>query len=662
MDKPADFHPLPTPLSREQALARMRRWIDALRPQTGESTADRMRGFVARLESDGALRDRVRDALRTLLLPVEAVDALTSAGILGETPLPSEFLGRLSRRVLPPAPAPADLQDLVGILFQEAGDADWLSEVPDDAWEVLDHLLGMRLVPGAPIPTTLDVSIRVLAHRVAALGLRPLLTSRVPELGREDSPFLALSDQVLGYIRSHGDREPHEEEVRLHACLDTLQRCREAVTHLRANKHRYGTSLELTGLSFRMVGLVDRLEILLELTDPDARCRAASLGRLIVALVRARERRDHLGPLLRQYADLLAYQVVEHAAKKGRAYITSTRPEYWAFLLSSLGGGLIVALFALTKVWLGGVASSPAGEGLLFSLNYALCFVLIYLSGATLATKQPGVTAHTLAASLDGPGDRHHLGRLVEMIARAWRSQTISFVGNLAMAFPVGLLLALGWHQLFGAPVVDPDKAAQLLTDIHPLRWTTLWYAAIAGVFLFGSGVVSGWVDNRFVYSHIPERIGASATLRRLLGPGGVSRLARYVDAKAGALAGNVFLGFCLGGTGVVGEFLGLPLDIRHIAFASAHLAMGLEGMAWEVATGQIVLLGVGVALIGLVNFLVSFGFALLLAVESRQLTFGEGRKLLRLVGKRLRTHPLDFLFPPAAPQVTARSSEGGQA
>ena len=54
-----------------------------------------------------------------------------------------------------------------------------------------------------------------------------------------------------------------------------------------------------------------------------------------------------------------------------------------------------------------------------------------------------------------------------------------------------------------------------------------------------------------------------------------------------------------------------------------------------------------GVGLIGLVNFLVSFGLALATAFKARKVTFKDGQALFRLLLGRLLRHPTHFVFPP---------------
>ncbi|MEQ9569387.1 MAG: hypothetical protein RLN75_04295, partial [Longimicrobiales bacterium] len=65
------------------------------------------------------------------------------------------------------------------------------------------------------------------------------------------------------------------------------------------------------------------------------------------------------------------------------------------------------------------------------------------------------------------------------------------------------------------------------------------------------------------------------------------------------------------------------------------------------VAPGVVVATAAGVALVGLVNFLVSFGLSLGVALESRGVTIRETRLLLIHLLARLRRRPFDWFFPP---------------
>ena len=106
-------------------------------------------------------------------------------------------------------------------------------------------------------------------------------------------------------------REVVVEEPLLDEALNQLERCRAAVETLRAEKDVFGTSLSLTILSYRLLVQIERLDVLLHLTEPVERDFQSCAVRLFKTLVRAVNTRNHVIPYVRESADLLAYQVVE---------------------------------------------------------------------------------------------------------------------------------------------------------------------------------------------------------------------------------------------------------------------------------------------------------------------------------------------------------------
>lgn len=629
-----------------EALARL---VDALRPphRHADAAEARLAALNAHLtDAPPDVRAGLGHLIRAALTGVDATGCLAEAGIPQDHGFLEELGRRLGRRVLPDVDLGDDLGGVIRRVFRGRRDHLWLRRLQEPTWRAFLGLIDITAESVVGVARPLALAVQVLAHHIGSLGHDPEMTRVIPLTEAAGSPFLALSARVVRYLESFDNRIDGDEPPLLDAVFATLAECREAVVHLRRTKHRHGTSLRLTTLSLRLLSQIERLDLLLHLTEPVERDFPAAALRLVQALVAAEHARNQVMPHLRQSADLLALQVVEHAARKGRKYIAHTGRAYGRFLLSSLGGGVLVAIFAFFKLALGELALSLAAQAVLYGLNYALCFVLIYLTGATLATKQPAMTANTIARSMDGPAGERHIEGLAEVIVRVWRSQFISFVGNIAMAFPLGVAISLAMARLTGAPAADPATARYLIDGLHPFASGALFYAAVAGVFLSLAGLLSGWIDNRNLYRRIPERVARHPALERALGPRRTARLGRFVDHHLGALGGNIFFGFCLGSAGTIGEILGVPFDIRHIAFASANLGMALDGLAWLVPPAEITIAALGVLLIGFVNFIVSFGLTFSIAVESRQLTFGETRKLAGLLGWRFIRQPWAFFIP----------------
>jgi site-specific recombinase len=121
--------------------------------------------------------------------------------------------------------------------------------------------------------------------------------------------------------------------------------------------------------------------------------------------------------------------------------------------------------------------------------------------------------------------------------------------------------------------------------------------------------------------------------------------MAGYVHDNYGALAGNFIFGVLLGVTGYVGNLLGLPLDIRHIAFSSANLGYVMSGD--ELSPAAFLLNLVFVLLIGLANLFVSFFLALWVALKSRGTRMGRLSVLWRAFFDRVREDPLVLVLPP---------------
>jgi len=626
--------------------------VGAVRPDDAKDGDAAVRGLTEAILAGDGLGTRLGDVLRNIVGGVHLFPAFTESGVPPSDGFWSELGSRIARRFVPELDPPADLRSIIRLLFDEQYDHEWLARVREGTWRDLMSALSIRADSVRGIDPEHATAIRGLAHHIASLGLQPEIHARLPGIAEAVSPFLRLSATALRYVESFEGEEEGDEIELLGQALDAVRDCRESVQRVRDGNREHGTSLRLTGLTYRLDALLDRIEILLDLSEVEEDRFQKSLGRFVAVLVEAEKTRNAILPHIREHVDLLALEIVEHSARKGSKYITSGRGEWTRFFVASMWGGVIVAVFSLFKTFMAQWGLPLGIEAILYGLNYSACFVLIYLTGSALATKQPAMTANTIARELGDPEQRT-LERLEELVIRVWRSQFVSFVGNLAAALPVALLLSQAFRRLTGAAPADEAKAQSLLAALHPLESGTVFYAAAAGLFLFGAGLVSGWVDNRNLNRNVPGRVARQPLLRSLLGDRGAWKVGEFLDRNLGIIAGNVFLGFALGSLGTVGEILGLPLDIRHIAFASAEFGTALDGLQFSVATEIVVAVAIGIVLIGLVNFLVSFGLSLAMALESRRLTWRELRTVVRHLGTALVRRPLDWFWPPRSSEPT---------
>jgi site-specific recombinase len=290
--------------------------------------------------------------------------------------------------------------------------------------------------------------------------------------------------------------------------------------------------------------------------------------------------------------------------------------------------------------------AAPLVEAFMFSMNYSLGFVFIHLLHFTVATKQPAMTASRIASGLHSKDGRNiDIDSMAELCAKVIRTQNMAVLGNLAVCIPTAWLIAMAWPHMTGHHLVTPDKAMHLLHDIDPIHAPTLVYAAIAGVCLFVAGLISGYYDNKALYTRWAQRISQLRGLRWLLGQQRLDRLGIYLENNLGGLMGNFYFGILLGVMPFLGFVLGIPLDIRHVTFSSANFATAIVGLDHNVSWELVVTSVAGFLSIGTVNLLVSFGLALWVALRSRQVRFKHGWQLMKALGRRFRAAPIGFLF-----------------
>ena len=639
--------------------------VRALRPSVPSDVASATRNIEAlteRLLRRPEWAEAVRRRLRAQFAQRTHVHAYVDPGILSTEGLFQNVRLRLARKVLPDVPDDRSMYDLAAQVFDDPDDHEWVDGVSEDVWlrliAAIDFSSG-RTAAGPRIAyDRLLEAIEVLAHRIAAVGVEPELLRNYPDVGLFARPFVAQADEAQRFVASYRhallEGTPPEDEKHL---LVLLGQCKSVVARVRRDAQKRGASIALTWHLVRLTQQVARVEALLAIlspTRPEGDYRAP--WRLCRDIVRAASRRTCIRDLFSETTDLLSMRVAANAARTGEHYITSTRSEYWRMARAATGAGAIVPLMAIAKAAIHALHLPPLPQTIAFGLNYAVGFVILHLLHLALATKQPAMTATALARSLGESDDQSNLEGLADTCVRVVRSQFIAILGNVAVAIPVAALAATAlWAVVPRATAIaDPHH---YLVDIDPMASRALLHAAIAGVCLFTAGIVSGFYDNACAYNNVPARLAALGWLRRLIGPSRTDRLAAYVDHNAGALAGNVVLGFLLAGTGLIGWLTGLPIDIRHVTFSAANFGIALAWIEHVPAWTEVALVVVGLLGIGVVNLVVSFGLATFVAMRSHHVPMGRARRLLPLLWGRLKRTPASFVLPPAETATSITSN-----
>ncbi len=658
--------------------------VDKLRPRhpsQGRVTAANVRTLTLLLKGNPELAARLGASLCTLLEERRHASLYTDIGILSNDGFVVELKRRIAYRLLPPALDDAYLSDAIDQVLYVDTDYRWVNAVPPADWlelfDVVAAATPRECRGGAQRTIVLGMldAIRTLSCRVCALGLEPRLIRSNPDIETFHSPFLMqnieVNDYLDGYARMLVDGEGAPEDAR--HLLVMLDQCDTAIGKIRKNAASQGTSVALTYVLVALAQSIDRLRKLLFLVDvsgelpsaptvdlvtvandatppaaPPISLRRAGAITLAQELVEAHNAKYELRGLFAANIDLLARNVTENASRTGEHYIAETRARLRYMFLSSAGAGVVVAFMALLKTLMSYLRAAPLVESFLFSMNYSLGFVLIHVMHLTIATKQPAMTAARIAAALSSKDGRHiDLDNMAELVNKVFRTQCVAVLGNLATVIPVSWGISMLWQQAFGAHLVTPVKAMQMLHDIDPIHSPALWYAAVAGVCLFVAGLISGYYDNKALYTRMAQRVRQLRGVGRLLGQQRLERLSVYLENNLGGLMGNFFFGILLGTMGTLGYLLGLPLDIRHVTFSAANFSTALVALDHRVSLELAVTSVAGFLSIGAVNLLVSFALALWVALRARKIRFEHGILLFKSLGRRFLAAPIDFFIGP---------------
>ena len=641
-------------------------FFSEVRPARGRrNAAVNLQAVTAALHRSPMLLSNVKHAILSQLIRTDLSSALTESGIPLARGFWQEFFGRLRHKLLPSLRNENDFLFVLNHVFFRNDDYQWIEEIPRESWMRFFESLGLSLhMDDRRILHQLLQSLRTLTFQVAQLGLEKEVLNYIPEESREENPFVqqsylvhALEEGLVAAAipadeGAKGDQGLEADEgVKEIAdrIKDALESCYESIDYIRENHSQRGASLHQTYMLILLANRLDRMSILIDLLDQDHHFDTNKFVDFFRMLVRNENRKNSLLEFMSQSMGYLAYQIAEHKGAKGNKYITSTWAEYRAMLKSAMAGGAWVCVIVLIKNLLIRMPLALFWHGFAYSVNYSLGFVLIEETHATLATKQPAFTASAVAGSLDTKKNTRqpNLYNLAVTVAKVSRSQIASFAGNLVVVFPGVFFLGWCYDKIFGKKLVSGEAALHLLKDQHPWQSLSLLYACNAGFFLFLSGIIAGYVQNKIQYSHISQRLQTHPILRLSLPADRLRRLADYVEKHAGSLVGNISLGFFLGMAGFIGEIFGINFDVRHITISAGNTGLAVYGLGIRHINPWYLLTVVGGVLgIGFFNFLVSFSLAFIVAVKSRGVRLKDYPEFLGILWRYFRSNPLDFIRP----------------
>ena len=608
--------------------------------------------FLAYLKNNEEIKNNFRDYLFILFSNKSFAKALTDANILSENAFFPELKKRISYKFLPPVEDENTISYIISkVLFNPKSDSDYIKNIkPEDGSEFF-KLMEIENISTLPkVKKELLISANILALRSVGNALEAGITKMVPEYKNFDNPFVALQselDSLIGRFKKDKDLQIDSKDIDYKQIKIYLQQCLDFVDKAFKNACKFGISSKinqsLLKIRQQLKRIQDIIPILVVDTEEDILTNSKNL---VSNTLKYNSHRNNIRELIDDSTRLISHLITSHTAETGTHYIATSPKEYLKMFWKASGGGIIVGFLCIFKMMMSYSHGSEFSHAVLYSLNYAFGFIIIYLLGFTLATKQPAMTAATMAKVLsDESSSEKNYKEFANLVAKLSRTQFIAFVGNVLWSFPVALAIIYGmdWFLEKNFAAVKADK---LLKDLNPIESKAILHACIAGFFLFISGIISGNISNSSIFNQIPERISQSPFLNQVIGAKNSKKLSDFYTKHWAGIISNFWFGIFLGVIAPLGVFLGLDLDIRHITFSAGNFALALYGKGFDIDTYTFTISLVTIFLIGAFNFIVSFGLSMLLAFRSRKVNFGELTIIYKTILKYFIKNPLRFFIP----------------
>ena len=547
--------------------------------------------FLAYLKNNEEIKNNFRDYLFILFSNKSFTKALTDANILSENAFFPELKKRISYKFLPPVEDENTVSYIISkVLFNPKSDSNYIKNInPEDGSEFF-KLMEIEKISSLPkVKKELLISANILALRSVGNALEAGIAKMVPEYKNFDNPFVALQselDSLIGRFKEDENLQINSKDVDYKQIKIYLQQCLDFVDKAFKNACKFGISSKinqsLLKIRQQLRRIQDIIPILVVDNEEDVLINSKNL---VSNTLKYNSHRNNVRELIDDSTRLISHLITSHTAETGTHYIATSSKEYLKMFWKASGGGIIVGFLCIFKMMMSYSHGSEFSHAVLYSLNYAFGFIIIYLLGFTLATKQPAMTAATMAKVLsDESSSDKNYKEFANLVAKLSRTQFIAFVGNVLWSFPMALAIIYGMDW-----VLDKNfavaKADKLLKDLNPIESKAILHACIAGFFLFISGIISGNISNSSIFNQVPERISQSPFLNQVIGAKNSKKLSDFYTKHWAGIISNFWFGIFLGVIAPLGVFLGLDLDIRHITFSAGNFALALYGKGFDIDT-----------------------------------------------------------------------------
>ncbi|MCX4189706.1 site-specific recombinase [Methylophaga sp. OBS3] len=650
-------------------LSALRKLIARLRKGGEDEASERMDELLDLLASETELRQLIGNRFHGWFVEQNLYSAIVSLGIFSRRGFLNEFMTRLYDKVNPPPLDLGNSKDVLTLMFNQRSDDDWLATISSEQWLKLHTLLAQDIEADTLRASVVHFqeqclyAMEMLAIWVAAEELEPELMRIDRRLVDNDSAFIVLQRELQPFVLNMTERFTDESLERYNPdhIWVMMDQCRELVQRLRRRgAGAAGSSISVAHLLERLEQTLERIEELLNiLSSEDKQEQQTRCLALWQKLVIATTEKNSLKSLVKNSIGMLSRSITQNKSDHGEHYIVREKSAFLSLFRSAAGAGVLIALMALNKIYIESLELSSGMNTLLVSLNYGIGFMIVHMLHFTIASKQPAMTAANFAAEVErGENGRAAHKKLATLLIDVNRSQWGAVWGNVLTAIGIASLIAISSIWFLSQPLLDEETVTYQLNAITPIGGMAIFYASIAGVWLFCSGIIAGYFDNRADYLELRSRLRYHPFVRGWVKDSWREKFGNYIHDNYGSLAGNFFFGILLGITPYIGHLLNLPLDIRHVAFSAANLGYG--AFSSSVGLFEFLMYLFFVLLIGFFNLWVSFTLALVVALRARGTAITRLSVLLRSLWDQAKENPTKIFFPVGMAQQTIKEAQEG--
>lgn len=576
------------------------RWLTGQGPRQVEA---RFRYLFKTLEAQPELNLSLSEALDLTLKDCRSFRLFTEVGVTVEHGLWGDIAARLLAKIV----APGDRHDTAQIFMEAFNNKD-----TREALRVLSPSAMLTLFEWLQKAASSEVrgkfaserneAICFLAAHAAHYGLSSAIQRRVTNpFEITKSPFFQLVDSIRYF-------DPVTS-------LATIQLCEEEVNSVYAHLDQSGVSIDVVNRLETIEALLQRMKNLLMLQNPNPK----ALHLFAIEVINAQESGRSIFGYLSRHFDLLSRKVVERNGRSGEHYIAHTKSEMNTMFWSALGGGCIVVGMTILKIFYLHTNPAPFFLAMGIWIIYSIGFLAMQFSGATLATKIPSFTASRLAEILRSTRQLDHVAFSKE-VRSTMKSQVIALLGNLCGVIPLALLFDQLLRLIKVGSLMDSKYAIYTLENLNPILSFAIPLGALTGLQLWLSSLAGGWFENWIVYNRIPEIVKENYRLRKIIGEKSATRLAAWIHDQSSGISTNVALGFLFGFTPLIGGILGLGWNGNHVTISTASAMFAFSALDFQTVWSIVLASIVGLIMIGLMNFIISFALALFIAARARKL------------------------------------------